>query len=216
MQGSLSSGCWLPVKSAKLLLNPHAIFFLFVGKVYKPIKQAHDKWIYQVCVCVCALLTEAAELAYDVGQGYVSHTLQLILDVPWQHRVAQVPGLDGALYQRHPSAATPLPAGVRWRETGRGEGGNRTKLHQWKYSCDVGCWLQHWSQQRQKRKRRTGRTKHLFQWLLCLYNTRITESSISTEAASEMTEHGAGSIVKKGTWSGNTMSVQSNRILEKF
>lgn len=79
---------------------------------------------------MCALLTEAAELAYDVGQGYVSHTLQLILDVPWQHRVAQVPGLDGALYQRHPSAATPLPAGVRWRETGQrewGRGGEQNK-----------------------------------------------------------------------------------------
>lgn len=70
-----------------------------------------------VCVCVSVLLTEAAELTYDVGQGDVSHTLQLILDVSWQHRVAQVPGLDGALHQRHPSAATPLPTGVRWRET---------------------------------------------------------------------------------------------------
>lgn len=57
-----------------------------------------------------ALLTEAAELTYDVGQGDVGHTLQLVLDVLRQHRVAQVPGLDGALHQRHPSAATPLPA----------------------------------------------------------------------------------------------------------
>ncbi len=76
-----------------------------------------------MCVCVFVLLTEAAELAYDVGQGDVSHTLQLILDVPWQHRVAQVPGLDGALHQRHPSAATPLPTGVGWRGTGQ------TKFH---------------------------------------------------------------------------------------
>ena len=59
------------------------------------------------------LLTEAAELADDVGQGDVSHTLQLILDVPWQHRVAQVPGLDGALHQWHPFTATLLPIGVR-------------------------------------------------------------------------------------------------------
>lgn len=59
---------------------------------------------------VSALLTEATELTYDVGQGDVGHTLQLILDVPRQHRVAQVPGLDGALHQRHPSAAMPLPA----------------------------------------------------------------------------------------------------------
>lgn len=72
-----------------------------------------------VCVCVLVLLTEAAELAYDVGQGDVSHTFQLILDVPWQHRVAQVPGLDGALHQRHPSAATPLPTGVGGRGTGQ-------------------------------------------------------------------------------------------------
>lgn len=64
---------------------------------------------YTVCVCVCVLLTEAAELAYDVGQGDVCHTLQLILYIPWQHRVAQVPGLNGALHQRHSSAATPLP-----------------------------------------------------------------------------------------------------------
>lgn len=58
---------------------------------------------------MCVVLTQAAELAYDVGQGDVSHTLQLILDIPWQHRVAQVPGLDGALHQWHPSAAMPLP-----------------------------------------------------------------------------------------------------------
>lgn len=69
------------------------------------------------CVCVLLLLTEAAELANDVGQGDVSHTLQLVLDVSWQHRVAQVPGLNGALHQRHPSAATPLTTGVRWRGT---------------------------------------------------------------------------------------------------
>ncbi len=86
-----------------------------------------------MCVCkfVFVLLTEAAELSYDVGQRDVRHTLQLILDVSWQHRVAQVPGLDGALYQRHPSAATPLPT---VGETGRGEGGGikeqKTKLHQ--------------------------------------------------------------------------------------
>lgn len=62
-----------------------------------------------LCKYVCVLLTQAAELAYDVGQGDVSHTLQLILDIPWKHRVAQVPGLDGALHQWHPSAAMPLP-----------------------------------------------------------------------------------------------------------
>lgn len=58
---------------------------------------------------VLRLLTEAAELADDVGQGDVSHTFQLVFDVSWQHRVAQVPGLDGALHQRHPSAEKPLP-----------------------------------------------------------------------------------------------------------
>lgn len=58
---------------------------------------------------VLCIFTEAAELADDVGQGDVSHTLQLVLDVSWQHRVAQVPGLDGALHQRHPSAEKPLP-----------------------------------------------------------------------------------------------------------
>lgn len=75
----------------------------------------HDRVCACVCmsVCVLVLLTEAAELADDVGQGDVSHTLQLVLDVSWQHRVAQVPGLDGALHQRHPSAATPLTRGVR-------------------------------------------------------------------------------------------------------
>lgn len=57
-----------------------------------------------------ALLTEATELTDDVGQGDVGHTLQLVLDVPRQHRVAQVPGLNGALHQRHPFAAMPLPA----------------------------------------------------------------------------------------------------------
>lgn len=46
-------------------------------------------------------LTEAAELADDVGQGHVGHALQLILDAPGQCRVAQVPGLDVPLYQRH-------------------------------------------------------------------------------------------------------------------
>lgn len=61
-----------------------------------------------MCVCHRAL-TQAAELPDDVCQGYVSHTLQLVLDVSWQHGVAQVPGLDGALHQRHPFAATPLP-----------------------------------------------------------------------------------------------------------
>jgi len=71
-------------------------------------------------------LTEAAELTYDVGQGDVRHTLQLIFDVPRQHRVAQVPGLDGALHQRHPSAATPLPARVGWSGRGGGGGGRRT------------------------------------------------------------------------------------------
>lgn len=50
------------------------------------------------------LLTEATELTYDVGQGDVGHTLQLVLDVLRQHRVAQVPGLNGALHQWHPSA----------------------------------------------------------------------------------------------------------------
>lgn len=64
-------------------------------------------------------LTEAAELSDDVGQGDVSYTLQLILDVPWQHCVAQMPGLNGALHQRHPSAATPLPKGVGWRRRRR-------------------------------------------------------------------------------------------------
>lgn len=68
---------------------------------------------------VLRLLTEAAELADDVGQGDVSHTLQLVLDVSWQHRVAQVPGLDGALHQRHPSAEKPLPD--------RGRGGRKNK-----------------------------------------------------------------------------------------
>lgn len=67
-----------------------------------------------------ALLTEAAELTYDVGQGDVGHALQLVLDVPRQHRVAQVPGLDGALHQRHPSAAAPLPAARRERKEGGG------------------------------------------------------------------------------------------------
>lgn len=81
-----------------------------------PYVQFMQKRLYvkRVCmcvfVCVPVLLTEAAELADDVGQGDVSHTLQLILDVPWQHCVAQVPGLNGAFYQRHPSTATPLPA----------------------------------------------------------------------------------------------------------
>lgn len=60
-------------------------------------------------MCVCAqLLTEAAELPDDIGQRDVSHTLQLVLDAPGQHRVAQVPGLDGSLDQRHP--ATPAAA----------------------------------------------------------------------------------------------------------
>lgn len=68
---------------------------------------------------VLSLLTEAAELADDVGQGDVSHTFQLVLDVSWQHRVAQVPGLDGALHQRHPSAEKPLPD--------RGRGGRKKK-----------------------------------------------------------------------------------------
>lgn len=73
-----------------------------------------------MCACVPVLLTEAAELTDDVGQGDVSHTLQLVLDVSWQHRVAQVPGLDGALHQRHPSAAMPLPTRVRCsKETGQ-------------------------------------------------------------------------------------------------
>lgn len=73
-----------------------------------------------MCVGVLVLLTEAAELTDDIGQGDVSHTLQLVLDVSWQHRVAQVPGLDGALHQRHPSAATPLPTQVRCStETGQ-------------------------------------------------------------------------------------------------
>ena len=73
------------------------------------------------------LLTEAAELANDVSQGDVSHTLQLVLDVSWQHRVAQVPGLDGALHQGHPSAATPLTKGVRWRGTRQTRGEGREK-----------------------------------------------------------------------------------------
>lgn len=60
--------------------------------------------------CASALLTEATELTDDVGQGDVGHTLQLVLDVPRQHGVAQVPGLNGALHQRHPFAAMPLPA----------------------------------------------------------------------------------------------------------
>lgn len=68
---------------------------------------------------VLRLLTEAAELADDVGQGDVSHTFQLVLDVSWQHRVAQVPGLDGALHQRHPSAEKLLPD--------RGRGGRKKK-----------------------------------------------------------------------------------------
>lgn len=55
---------------------------------------------------MCArLLTEAAELPYDVGQRDVGHTLQLVLDAPGKHCVAQVPGLDGSLDQRHPAAA---------------------------------------------------------------------------------------------------------------
>lgn len=58
---------------------------------------------------VLVLLTEAAELTDDVGQGDVGHALQLILDVPWQDCVAQVPGLDGAFHQRHPCAETTLP-----------------------------------------------------------------------------------------------------------
>lgn len=78
----------------------------------------------RVCLytSVLRLLTEAAELADDVGQGDVSHTLQLVLDVSWQHRVAQVPGLDGALHQRHPSAEKPLP------EEGGAEKKKKTKL----------------------------------------------------------------------------------------
>ena len=60
--------------------------------------------------CASTLLTEATELTYDIGQGDVGHTLQLVLDVLRQHRVAQVPGLNGALHQGHPSAMTPLPA----------------------------------------------------------------------------------------------------------
>lgn len=59
--------------------------------------------------CVLALLTEAAELTNDVGQGDVGHALQLVPDVPWQYGVAQVPGLNGALHQRHPFAKTTLP-----------------------------------------------------------------------------------------------------------
>lgn len=78
-----------------------------------------------MCMCVFALLTEATELPYDVGQGDVSHTLQLILDIPWQHRVAHVPGLNGALHQGHPSAATPLPETSRW--TGQKMGRMRTR-----------------------------------------------------------------------------------------
>lgn len=58
---------------------------------------------------VLVLLTEAAELTDDVGQGDVGHALQLILDVPWQYTSAQVPGLDGALHQRHLFAETMLP-----------------------------------------------------------------------------------------------------------
>lgn len=68
-------------------------------------------------MCVSVLLTQAAELAYDVGQGNISHTLQLILDIPWQHRVTQVPGLDGALHQRHSYAATPIPE--TWGRAGK-------------------------------------------------------------------------------------------------
>lgn len=60
--------------------------------------------------CASALLTEATELTYNVGQGDVGHTLQLVLDVLRQHRVAQVPGLNGTLHQRHPVA---LPATSR-------------------------------------------------------------------------------------------------------
>lgn len=73
------------------------------------------------------VLTEATELPYDVGQGDVGHTLQLILDVLRQHRVAQVPGLNGALHQRHPSAATPLPATRR-------EGNKKTKMERLHHS----------------------------------------------------------------------------------
>lgn len=65
----------------------------------------------RACVSKCArLLTEAAELPDDVGQRDVGHTLQLVLDAPGQHRVAQVPGLDCSLDQRHPAAAAVAPA----------------------------------------------------------------------------------------------------------
>lgn len=81
-----------------------------------------------MCVCVLVLLTEAAELAYNVGQGDVSHTLQLVLDVSWQHCVAQVPWLNGALHQWHLSAAMPLPTQVRCsKETGQWRGREGTE-----------------------------------------------------------------------------------------
>lgn len=82
-----------------------------------------------VCVCILVLLTEAAELADDVGQGDVSHTLQLVLDVSWQHCVAQVPGLNGALDQRHPSGAMPLPTGFRRRKMGGKDEKQKVSLH---------------------------------------------------------------------------------------
>lgn len=51
-----------------------------------------------VCVSALVLLTEAAELADNAGQGDVSHTLQLVFDVLRQRCMAQVPGLDGAFH----------------------------------------------------------------------------------------------------------------------
>lgn len=96
---TIFSGC---VQLRQIRLTPADIPDLFRSPVQN--KDEICEWR------ASALLTEATELTYDVGQGDVGHTLQLVLDVLRQHRVAQMPGLNGALHQRHPSAVTPLPA----------------------------------------------------------------------------------------------------------
>lgn len=97
------------------------------------------------------VLTEATELTDDVGQGDVGHALQLVLDVPRQHRVAQVPGLDGALHQRHPFAAMPLPA------TSRGE---NTKI----------------KMGRSRRRFNHTNNNHLMRYQLCLWKNEAVQS----------------------------------------
>ena len=47
------------------------------------------------------MLAKATQLAYDIGQGVVGDTLQLILDTRTDMATAEVGGFDASLDERH-------------------------------------------------------------------------------------------------------------------